>query len=185
MKGFKGNLKAKLLLTFWFSLNLIYLYFWKGLMMGDTFFHLPISGRLLRVFWRMRNWQLWNTNMVIWSSKLEIISPGKASEDDKTFRKQLIVYGLYFAFHQHAWKCLVHHTPRSLQNWSVESGWRSRLPTRSCCPLASTSQRSDTAAAGDKGQEGKELQFRSLVGMAQLCPGCPFPFLSLAFLSCA
>jgi len=50
MKGFKGNLKAKLLLTFSLSLNLIHLYFWKGLVMGDTFFHLPVSGRLLKVF---------------------------------------------------------------------------------------------------------------------------------------
>lgn len=58
MKGFKGNLKAKLLLTFRFCLNLICLYFWKGLMMGDTFFHLPISGCRLRVFGRTFSAQL-------------------------------------------------------------------------------------------------------------------------------
>lgn len=38
-EGFKGNLKAKLLLTFWFSLNLIHSYFCKGLMVGwETLF---------------------------------------------------------------------------------------------------------------------------------------------------
>lgn len=49
MKGFKANLKAKLLLTFWFSLNLIHLYFWKCLMRGDTFSMFQYLAGLLSV----------------------------------------------------------------------------------------------------------------------------------------
>lgn len=64
----------------------------------------------------MCNWQLQNVSMVIWSSKFEIVSPDEASEGYRIFRKQLIICVLDFAFHQHAWKHLTPHTPKSLQN---------------------------------------------------------------------